>query len=510
MDLNIFKIPPSHLAALQQGLEDKGFTLIRTQLEGGWLSEFLFLEGPEEVAGWVRVYEKFFEGRDLPTRKSQSAVYLFQNDESCYAITHGAGHYYVRPLCDYDFGTDLAKRIADENEVKQTAAKQFHSRRKKEHRLYRANTRLELDSGESIEMIHTAIITSKRRTFGRSGKFGPSAIISPSIGIDEIADLLSAIDSELKNPELFALPREEVITNKAEVAYYDLLLIEEITAKDGLTDFTSKSLDLCGVDFIFGKNGRFSLKHPQDRKPLDFKDSHDLTIDDLRLYINSRGLTGREILNIRVTKYNDDGDQPWDPDLKLKESLDYIVDSHRVILSEGKWKRFNQYYLAFIDNYVRGIEVEETEDNFKVISETETNFNASDQIRRAGYKNADKDFSIAAIAPKTPVEAWDLSKGRTVYALKFGTAQKLGYVCAQASAVLRLIKHHATIEDVPKFDKYCLWFGYMAKRPLASIADTNSLILKQSIKEWASLCRDVGVTPVIKISRHTGRQLILA
>ncbi|WP_198037046.1 DUF6119 family protein [Nocardia sp. BMG51109] len=512
MDLNIFKVRPSNLAALRQRLEDKGFELICTESEGDWRSEFLFLDGEEEVASWVQLYAGLFVGRELPTRKGQSAVHVFQRDDSCYAITYGSGHSYIRSLCDYDFGIDLAKRIADESDIKETAAKLYYSSRKKEHRTYRTNTRLDVNSGEAIAMIHATVIASKRSAFGRSGRFGVSAILSPPVGVDGIADLLSIIDAELNNPELFALPHDEEITDKAEIKNLDRLLVEEITAKGERSEFTADSLDLCGVDFVFGNYGRFSLKHPRRRKPLDFDlvdgRGHDLTIDDLRLYIDSNGLSGDEILKIEVTKYNNSGDPPW-TSLTLKESLDYIVDSQRVALFEGKWTRFNQHYLTFLDQFVRDIETEEVEDDFKVISETEAKFNASDRVRRAGYKNYDQDFGVAVVESRTPVEAWDLRRGSTVYALKFGTAQKLGYVCDQAEGLLELRSNNATIKEVPKFDRYCLWLGYMAKKLPNNIADTNSIILKRKIMKWALLCRDARVTPVIKLSRHTGRQLVL-
>lgn len=508
MNLNIFKVPRCELAALRQTLKDKGFTLIRTQAESSWHTEFFFLEGEEEVASWVQIYEEFFAGQELPTRKNHSAVYLFQRSESCYTITHGSSHFHVRPFCDCDFGIDLAKRIADQADIKQTAAKRYQGNKRKEHRTYRANTRLDVDSGESIDLIQAAIISSKREAFGSSGKFGTSAILSPSIGIDDIAEFLSTIDAELENPERFKLPRDTVITDKAQIKCFDQLLIDEITAEDGSTTFTATSLDLCGVDFTFGCNGRYTLNHPRRRNMMRFLDrgGHDLTIDDLRLFIKSESLTGNEILRINVTSYDDNGD--W-VDRDLKETLDYIAEPHRVVLSEGKWRTFNQHYLAFLDEYVRGIEMEETEEEFKLVSEAETTFNASDKIKRAGYENADRDFSIATIESRTSVEAWDLRKGNTVYALKFGTAQKLGYVCDQAAALIKLLSSRAIIKDIPKFDRYCLWLGYKAKGLPANIADTNSVILKQKIEAWARLCRQEGVTPVIKLSRDTRRKSVL-
>ncbi|MGW4364229.1 DUF6119 family protein [Nocardia takedensis] len=508
IDLNIFKIPRSVAATIGPTLEGKGYALIHAYTEADWSSEFWFLEGGEEVALWLRRYERFFENSDLPTRKNHSAVHVFFRDSSCYAIAHGSSHFHVRPLCDFDFGTNLAKRIADENDVRETAAKRYQSSRKKENRTYRSNTRLDVDSGESIDLIQSSIIERKKGTFGTTGRFGTSAILSLPIEVDGITEFLANIDAELENPELFTLPRDAAVTKKADIARFDKLLLDAITADQGESDPTTNTSDLYGVEFnsTFAVPGRFSLKHPRHRSS-DFTDrrGHDLTIDDLRNYIAATGLTGADILKIKVTRYNE---TDWDPDLTLKQTLDFYSDSHRAVLTEGKWRIFNQDYLSFLDGHLRCIETEKVEDSFKLISGTEGNFNASELVRRAGYETADTNFDIAKTKSKTPVEAWDLKKGRTVYAVKFGPAQKLGYACDQATILLKLFSNRATVKEVPEFDRYCLWFGYTSKNLPVSIADTYSIILKQKIDAWARLCRDVGKTPVIKISQHTdGRQL---
>ncbi|WP_280262128.1 DUF6119 family protein [Nocardia abscessus] len=508
MDLNIFKIRRSEVTALHGRLKEKGAESVHAESGDAWHSEFFFLEGEEQVASWLRTYEPFFGERELPTRKSQSAVYLFYSDVSCYAIVHGFGRFHVAPFCDYDFGIELAKRIANKDDVGETGAKRYEGSRRKERRSYRANTALDTPSGESVDFIGASIIDSKKGIFGPTGRFGVSAILSPRIKVDGIADMLSAIDVELAGPELFTLPGTVPITEPTEVGYFDSLLVKEITSENGETYFASRSFDLCGVDFTFGRPGKFSIKHPRKRS-LDFLDNHTLSMDDLRSYIQKAELTGNEILKIKITTVDDEGNCL--PDIPLKNALDYIADADRVVLLNGKWRHFNQDYLAFLDDYVRSIETEEPEDAFKIISTTETEFNDSHQVRYAGYKSADKDFSIAQIRARTPVEAWDLSRVNTVYAVKFGTPQKLGYVCDQAENLLKLVGKRATTKDIPGFERYCLWFGYAAKRLPGNVADTNSVILKQKIESWARVCRDYRVTPVIKLSKHirAKRQLTL-
>ncbi|WP_405180805.1 TIGR04141 family sporadically distributed protein [Nocardia sp. NBC_01377] len=507
MELSIFKIPRNSLEALRARLQDDGYTLIHAYADGGWDSEFWFEEGEDAVTGWVKRYESFFQNREVPTRKEHAGLHIFHHDSSCYAASYGSGHHQARSLCDYEFGLDLAKRIANERDVKQTGTKRSHSVRRRESRVYRSHTHLDIEGGESIDQIRAAIIGSKRDMYGTAGNFSASAALSPPIDIRGIPAFLSSIETELKNPEQFSLPRETPVKDKQLLAVLDDLLLDAILGIGDQGEFATNSLDLCDADFnsLFGKPGKYDLK-ARHKKSMLFPEKgfdHDLTVADLRLYISSRQLTRDEILAIEITRFTDDGD--WHkPHLTLKQALEYTVDSHRATLSGGVWKQFNQDYLAFIDKYVREIKVEPTEEIFEVLTGTEPSFNDSDQVGGAGYKKADKDFSLAVIASGTPVEAWDLSLEKTVFAVKFGTAQKLGYVCDQATTVLELIRNKATVTDLAKPERYCLWLGYKAKKLPANIADIKSVILKQKIADWAKLCLDVGVVPVIKLSRHAG------
>lgn len=123
-------------------------------------------------------------------------------------------------------------------------------------------------------------------------------------------------------------------------------------------------------------------------------------------------------------------------------------------------------------------------------------------MQAAGYEIADKYFSIFRTRSSTPIEAWDLKKGSCVYAVKFGTAQKLGYVCDQATGVLELLRNKAGVNQIPDFKQYCLWLGYRGKNYLDTITSSGSIILKQKIETWARKARELGIEPILKISQR--------
>jgi uncharacterized protein (TIGR04141 family) len=409
-------------------------------------------------------------------------------------LSYGKSHFYIRSHCDFDFGIELAKRIADEWEIKQTASRRFQGKKRKDIKSYASNTRLDVESGESVDYVQGAVVSAHRNVFGKAGKFGTSALLSVDISPGDLGDFMDAIDAVLHQAPMFKLPRTVRIADEGEVERYDKLLIAELMSSKGGSDFVHNSYDLYGVDFVFSGGGSFILKcrgYPD--RALEA-----LGIDELRSYIRDCSIAPGDVLRIKVV--HQDEERPAYAE-GLKHALDFIADDDRVLLTNGRWMRFNQDYLEFLDEYLSGINVEEVEPEFSQISIGEPEFNECQLLRDHGYELADKNFDIFKTRRSTPVEAWDLKKGKCVYAVKFGTAQKLGYVCDQATGLLEMLRNRAGVRRVPEFEKYCLWLGYKSKGGLDNIADSGSIILKQKIETWARKARELGIEPVLKLSQ---------
>lgn len=495
MRLNIFALPSGEVERLKQKLLNSRMQVIKTVELGGWHGEFYFSTDPgESKIPWAEAFQSYFADIGVPTNRNYFAAFVLEKGNRWYALSYGKAHFYIRPFCDYDFGIELAKRIANEGDVKQTASKRFQGKRKKDIKSYATNTRLDVESGESIDYLQAAIEPERRETFGRSGKFGTSALVTLDLTPDGIGTFLDKLEATLAEPARFSLPRTTIVTDEEEVDRYDALLLDELMAPVGTTDFTQNSYDLYGVDFVFSNDGTFKLKCPK----YPDRELEDLTMPDLQEYIAEHKVQREDVLGIRVV-HQPEGQAAYSK--PIKQAVDFIADDDRVILTNGKWTRFNQDYLDFLHEYLATIRLEEVEEQFVEIAVGEPEFNVSDQVKAAGYVSADKDFSIFRTRATTPIEAWDLSKGSTVYAVKFGTPQKLGYVCDQAMAVLELLRNKATVKKVPHFKAYCLWFGYRAQQPVENITDSGSIIFKQKIEAWARKATELGIEPVIKLSR---------
>lgn len=495
MKVNVFAVPGRERGLLLQKLESVGMSVIKSVEQDGWTGDFYYSPdaNPKE-SSWAAPFRTYFTDDPIPEAHSPFAVYLFTKDDLVYALSYGKAHFYVRPYCDYDFGIELAKRIAQDGDTRLTAAKRFSGRQRKSIRSYSNATKLNVESGESVDYVQAAILDNLADDFGSVGKFGTSAQLTLDISADNIGRLLTKVDAQLANEPRFSMPRTTLVTDELEVARLDELLLDQLQMEAGTTEFTQNSYDLYGVDFVFGSTGRYTIRCGRNAHDVD-----QLTMLELKNFITAHQIPRDRILSIKIVHHQDDGPTYAN---ELKRDLDFIADDDRVVLSAGRWMRFNQDYLAFLDEYLRSIQVEPTEPSLLETTLTESDFNASDEVAEAGYELADKNFDILKTNSSTPVEAWDLKRGSTVYAVKFGTAQKLGYVCDQAMAVLELLRNKAGVREIPEFQAYCLWLGYRGQRMPLSIADTGSIILKQKIEAWARAAEALGLTPILKISRR--------
>src|ERR1035441_7781150 len=498
MKLNIFSVAEGNIAAVTAKSPQVGLKAIHTAIDGAWETAFYFSaeQEPDKIP-WVGTFAEFFGDRQ-PQKLIYFGAYVFEQPGRCYVLTYGKTHFYVRPFCDHDFGIEVAKRLADENDIKQKASKKFAGRRKKEIRSYTSNTSLDIESGESIDYLQAAITKPEREDFGRTAKFGSSALLNVPIDKREIGQLLDKVAVALALPPAFALPRTVHITDQAEVARYDALLLDAIVGDDRRMDFSHGGHDLVGVDFVFSGNEQYTLTARRHRSRA--LGDAELDLETLRDYIKAEMIGHGEILGIRI-KVENEGQKPYTK--PLKDSLDYVVDGENVTLSQGRWLRFNEDYIDQLNTYVAGIAIEPTEVALEVISAEAGDFNDSEDVATRGYVKADKDFSKIRTRVFTPIEAWDLQRDDTVYAVKFGTAQKLGYVCDQATAVLEIIRNNANVKKLdPDWRSYCLWLGFRTVTIPAHISEVNSIILKQKIDAWARRCRELGIDPKLKFSRR--------
>jgi len=172
-------------------------------MQGKWNGSFYFSKDvqPSEIS-WVAEYIDFFS-EEKPENTLYFSVYLWENTEYCFCISYGKSHFYLRQYCDHDFGIEVAKRIANQKDIRQKSSKKFAGRKKKEIKSYTKNSKLDIESGESIDYIQSSIDKERAVTFGKTGKFGSSVNLNPEIEKEVIGNFLSELVKVYKSRESF-------------------------------------------------------------------------------------------------------------------------------------------------------------------------------------------------------------------------------------------------------------------------------------------------------------------
>lgn len=419
MKINVFKIPKDRVKDLKDKFKSPslGLKVIKSEKIGDYQTDFYFSKDVKNIPiPWVNTYSDFFE-EPRPANTVYFACYLWESEKYCFALSYGKCHFYLRQFCDHDFGTFIAKRIANEKDIRQKSSKKFAGKKKKEIKSYMKNSQLDIESGESVDYLQSSIIKDQVINFGKSGKFGSSVLLSLDIEREKLSsffkDLVSAIDLK----ENFPLPRTTIIDNTAQSQKYEEGLVNEIIGNSDETDFTENSHDLFGVDFVFSGHEKYKFSHRgNDSELMD-----ELSIEALRDFVTKHSIPKDEIMAIKVSVEKEDSKGYTK---QIKDSLDYIVDGHNVILSQGRWMEFNEDYVTQLNEYIDEIEIETTEESLVEIDKVEEGkFN--ENMVSLGYANADKDFSKIKVGSGVSIEAWDLQKDDVVYAVKIGTPQKL-------------------------------------------------------------------------------------
>jgi uncharacterized protein (TIGR04141 family) len=512
---NIYKIIRSKLDELIFKFESVGLKKVSSRIIDNYYFDFYFSKEPPEISiWWVKVYNDFIPKEETPKNLAYFASLLIYNDDVCYAVSMGKSHFYLKNYCDLDFGLNLAERIIDETKLTIKNAKYFSINKSKTITTYRGPSRIDYDSGESFHYIKAKTIDEK--TWGRTVSFGHSVCFNLNIKPDQLAQLISLIEETLKKPKILTLPRIEMIKDKESIKELDRKLALAIEKKE--PNIQIDEVTMSGVDFIFSDKSNYTiyLKGKQECK----LETEELTMPVLHEFLKKYNINlYEELENIKIKAINEN-QKPYTE--SLKHYIDF-VDAEKHCLMDGKWYKFNQDYVAYLEKEVNGIlnEYDPKDDLMmdeynEYLSRTgqdskkmykEKYFNAMQEQK--GYRLLDRE--IEKFKNKYSVEKMDLYKDGTLFFVKIGTPQKLSYVINQSLATLEILKNEKEFMKVdgeiinPK--RFCLWLVLDRTHRLSllpngqcKISEIESLIFHMKLVEWKKEVIRAGLEPYIKIN----------
>lgn len=507
MKINIFKIPSENIQNLKDKFQDKRVNLVfeKTKIIDGWNCSFYMSSDPAvKDIKWVNDFKDFI--KDDVENKIYFSAYICEKNNNFFVLSNGKAHFYIRNFCEYNFGLKIAQRVANENDIRQLAVQRFAGKKTKEINSFAKNSKLNNESGESVDYISAKIIGEERDFFGVSSKFGDSLIVSrKDLNLTNLPNLFDRILYVLKQKERFLLPMTIEVKDDSSLMKYEQKLLNDMFLEGSDVDFISSSYDIVGTDFIFSGNERYIYSY----EGVFSDEFNDLNLTDLKEFMSINEIQTKNVFEI-IVEIKLDEQKSYKKN--IKDLLTYAIPSENVIFQNKKWIRFNDEYVDQINNSVDRVEIDSTEEEFKIMPSGEPAFLYSDKsckninlkLFKYNYNLADKNFSLIKTKGNYKIEAWDLSdkSGKTVYAIKFGSSQKLVYVCNQAFNTLEIIRNNANIlKSLILPSRYCLWLGLSRKEMPQKISQINSIILKQQIDLFARKCREVNIIPVLKFSQ---------
>jgi len=489
---NIYKIQSENLSILRKKFESVGLTSRGESFIGDYRADFYFSDEPDYVdIWWIELYKDFIKihENNLPKNKLYFGVLLLSKESNCYAISFGKSHFYLREFCDSEFGLNLAERIVDENNLRMKTSKLFGGKRNKNITSYQDGSPIEYDSGESFQYIKAKTIDEK--IWGKVVSFGASVQFQLNLSPHKLNEFLDAIEKKLNDPPLFALPRVEEVKDREIIQTLDEKLVDSILSYS--TETLTDEVYVSGVDFVFSENNQYSfyVKGNMSRDMI----YGDLNINRLIDFVNENKIDLKKQLNqIKVRIKNEHSRLRSEP---LKNVLDF-VDDERYCLMNGRWYRFNQSYISYLQKEVDKIKIFNHDRLFLPKDLTEDQFNR-DKVTE-GFLHFDKNFTFKQ---KYKIEKMDLYKDNTLYFVKMGQPQNLGYVIDQSINTVRILQNNEEeirIEGVKvNPENMCLWLILERKRTIQKLSELKSLIFLMKLVDWKRIVTSAGYTPIINI-----------
>ena len=476
--VNLYKLD-GNLQELEKLLEDRGAGVVHEGQVRNWkIKAYIALDDNNTTSAvwWNDLFRPFIN-EDLFNRNYFGVVTIIAGEEK-YCVSFGKSFFYLRSSCDPDFGIELAKRIANENDVRQKSSRVFGGSRSKELTNFVNESVLNLDEGESVEFLKAK--TTDPDQFGQVASFGTSVKLTCELNLEKIVGLIEKVSRVLSTREKFKLPHIEKIHDPATIASLDGKLMQAVKDAPSVTE--GNHFDILGVDFIFQNDEQITLTFRGNSS-----DTYDeLTADVVKAFLDNQRISRVEDFNDLKVKVKTETQSSYSE--AFRNRILYIDNETNYYLKSGRWYRFNEDYLKFLQESVNKIPVTQSDP-----IEVNTSLNEPDFLNIAesdhGYK---KTHGENASTTSTTVEAYDLRKQEAGYVVKFGKAAKLGYAVDQAINYLNMLKA-GKIKDDYKVKKIALWLFYDRVQTITQLSELKSIILLQKLVQFARLSRELAL-----------------
>ena len=502
---NIYKIIPEKTSELLSKLASVNLQGQEPKTIDHYTMQLFFPDKPDEKdVPWFEQYKNFIDDKaqEIKNKNYFAVLLISKENKVIYAVSLGKSHFYLQEFCDLDFGVNIGTRILNEKSVNSKNAKIFGSTKKKSLIIYKPNTPIDIESGESVMYIKGKTIDEGK--WGKSLICGTSAYFSiKDFNPTSLPKLINLVEETLKAEPLFNIPRANWINNFAEIKDLDLELIMSLKNKSENVEVEEQSLS--GVDFIFKKDLNLSVKFDDRNRWIPIEDQ---TIPTLINIFKDNGfiLTPENIDTVKIKATPDEGSSYT---RNIRFFIDYVNEDH-YFLNLGKWYKLNQDYVNYLFSELDRIEIIQgpikfSSKQFKSFVDTlkdrkelknwyqEKYFNEK-ECTKHGFINLDRElvefdgFSL---------EVADLYKDNAIYHVKIGNLSKQNYLLQQCTASLKHLKDKKFKLMIEKEEKKIttinLWSILDRKTPIGSLKDLKSFIFLSELLDCYKTIRNAGL-----------------
>lgn len=509
---NIYKIKEAKVDELVAHLvSDRKYQLVSHQSLDGYDVNSYFSDPEDATMQWLTQYGTAFFGEH--SRKHNiiySGAIIARRDNHAYVLPFGKTHFYIQEYIVFNFGLEMAEKIADQNDAKMKSLKRFGGKTSKSLISFTSGSSLDFSSGDSAEYLK--LKPSNKKDWGKSFIHFGTSIQFGGLNLDakELGKLLNQIDSAWNREKIFSIPLMRPIKDEAQELALYRELGNKITNHDENVGFVD--YEIYGTEFVFSQQTHVRLKY----KNITSENLADLDTTDISNFAESNGIDlQRELPEIRV-QIIVDGQSKYTT--QLLNLVEYVTGGN-VFLYRGKWFYFNTSFIEELHKSLDNILPSRFTDSFsedefmaweKSLPEDAVKYRERFVIVKMsdlhGFEVYDRKLEyIPYGGKKYSIEVGDVydKENKRMYVVKIGDPRDFAYAFDQAMIVLHNMigkKFNIATGGSIEINIMTILLIFRTEKTLEKVTGTKSLLFELKLDELRKLATEKGVTLEVQYS----------
>lgn len=537
--INIYKIDDDKIESFFGDITDKfseigdiDFTITQNE-ETYDFSMLLFYDDEdndeENQIKWKWIIDCFNSEEDATTKKSPRGIVSIEVNGNVYAVSFSYAYFFIDKYCDREFPFDFGRRI-DFNNIKTTALTNPNLQRNKTVSTFIDYNNINFESGEALTKLKANInLPETFDLFKSSIEIGNSIKFSTeNPTLEKIGEIIIYVENIIENANIrnkiptFNRIKDEELVNTLTQDFLEGIENEVI-------EIEFSEYQVHATHTIFSRSDQYKILYNRNG---DFVDN--ISIEEIREYSNNHNINIKDLVEKGKIQVYSDGGSVYT--LSILERAFYTNEENNAVFQDGKWYKYNNDYIEYMNSSIAEIEVinnndfdfsksaynqyllekynelryndeytnmDEDEIKKKIKHKYYKEYYFNDNLTNYGYVNFDRELEIL---DAHKYEVMDSYKDNCMYTVKIGSGSaKLCYAIDQSILALELYKKNK-IENLTGINEISLWLilDRRTRLPIVNgkiqLNNLKMIILKNKLDYWKKEVRLKGFNPKICIN----------